>query len=163
MTSVFSPPAGTKGLILSALAFWGATLVVNGLIFSLGLNDRPMATADGVLPPGYVIGSVWSLLFAAMGVAYWRVVHRPTPVWPETSRPQGHILAFAGFCLAYPVFTLGFSIGPLVVAGNLVCIAWSSALAGYFAPKLRLVAGLIFMPAVWVMYVTYLIAVTAMV
>ncbi|MGC6472791.1 MAG: tryptophan-rich sensory protein [Parvibaculales bacterium] len=121
-----------------------------------------MATAEGVLPPGYVIGTVWSLLFAGMGAAYWCVVQRPAHVWPGSLRPQRQILGLAGFCLAYPVFTLGFSVGPLVVAGNLVCIAWSSALAGYFAPKLRLVAGLVFLPAVWVIYVTYLIAVQAM-
>jgi len=143
--------------------FWAATLVLNGLIFSLGLNDRPMATAEGVLPPGYVIGTVWSLLFAAMGAAYWRVARRPAHIWPGSVQPQLQVLAFAGFCLAYPVFTLGFSVGALVVAGNLVCIVWSSALAGSFAAQMRLAAGLIFLPAIWVMYVTYLIAVTAMV
>lgn len=161
-TSFLSPSPKLKGLVLCLAVFLGSTFVLNGLIFAFDFNDRPVAIAEGVLPAGHVIGAVWSVLFAALAFAYWLVANRPQGLWPATFTPQGHILAFTGFCLSYPVLTLGFRVGSLVVAGNLICIVWSGALAGYFAPHMRRVALLVFMPAVWVMYVTYLIAMTAM-
>ena len=150
MNFFLSPPANRNGLLVCIFSFLGFTIALNGLIFGLGFNDNPTVVGEGILPPGYVIGGVWTLLFIAMAWAYWRVASDEG----NKAGDHYHILAFAGFCLAYPLFTLGFSQPLMVILGNVICIVWSGALFGYFITRQRQAALLLLLPAIWVIYVT---------
>ncbi len=150
MNFFLSPPANRQGLLVCIFSFLALTIALNGLIFAFGFNDNPTVVGEGILPPGYVIGSVWTVLFIAMAGAYWQVASEKK----SRAGDKYHILAFVGFCLAYPIFTIGFSQPLMVILGNVICIVWSGALFGYFIIGQRFVALLLLLPAIWVMYVT---------
>ena len=107
----------------------------NGLIYGFGINqnrDKP----NPYLPPGYVIGSIWIVLFGFLGYAHYllyRVGQRSTPA----------SLAIVGlflFCMAYPLLTglrvksglllnlatlvLGFIVAMMVLAESAAVVVW---------------------------------------
>jgi benzodiazapine receptor len=104
------------GLWANLLVFVGAPLVVNGVIFGLGL-ERGGGAQTG-LPPGWVVGAIWLVLFAAMGVARWLLL-RAARTHGEQRRVEW-VSALAFLCLLYPVYTGGFSNLSDGLVGNVV-------------------------------------------
>lgn len=136
-----------RGLIANATAFVVAALVINGVIFALGWNLTPSATRPPLIPPGPVVGTVWTLLFALMGAARWAWL-RDTPgddrgwrVWTPVALAVG--------CLAYPFYTGGLANQTSAYIGTVVTLAAAIVIAGLLYRRSPLAAGLIVPTALW--------------
>jgi tryptophan-rich sensory protein len=121
-------------LTANVAVFVLVTLALNGVIFGLGW-DRASTPSPGI-PPGWIVGAIWVLLFAAMGVARWAMLRRPGRRW------IAELPTLLGFlCLIYPLYTSGLSddrvglIGNVLTAAVAVPIAlaawWRSRVAGW--------------------------------
>lgn len=77
-----------------------AALVVNGLIYGLGLNGQD-DTFDRVwfAPPGWLVGCVWMVLYAFYGVAFAKARDTSARYW---------IVGLGVWGLLYPVTSGGF-------------------------------------------------------
>lgn len=109
-----------------ALAFPITALAMNGLVYGLGWNQESRAPGnrEPLLPPGYVIAVVWIVLFALMGTVYGQL-----------RRGSGRlaVLAYAGYCLAYPLLTSGLRMGSTADLLNVGALLGALALVGYVA------------------------------
>jgi tryptophan-rich sensory protein len=86
-------------------------VALNGVIFGLGW-DKPRGPEPG-LPPGWVVGALWVLLFAAMGVARWLLL--------RVDRVRAELVSGLGFlCLLYPLYTAGLSDMRVGLWGNVI-------------------------------------------
>ena len=95
------------------------------------------------MPPGWVFGLVWPLLYALMGIALALVLAEP----PSSRRRNALILFFAQLALNFawsPIFFAGhdISLAKMVI---FVMAAIAAAAAGQFM-RLRKAAGLLLLP-----------------
>ena len=143
-----------KNWLICVTVFITVTMVINGLIALIGWEGDETRFTEGPnrLPPGWIIGLVWTILFIGMASAFW-LLASSTEI--TSRRKAGEVLAFAIFCLSYPIFTMGFSVHFLVFSGNLLCIVWSSYLTGVLRDISRPASALIMLPAIWVCYATW--------
>ena len=143
-----------KNWLICVTIFLSVTMVINGLIALIGWEGDETRFTEGLnrLPPGWIIGLVWTILFIGMASAFW-LLASSTEI--TTRRKAGEVLAFAIFCLSYPIFTMGFSVHFLVFSGNLLCIVWSSYLTGVLRDISRSASALMVLPAIWVCYATW--------
>ena len=89
-------------------------LATNGLIFALGWRQPDHDRQPAFAPPGFVIGIVWTFLFALIGLARGLAVRHGT-------RPVVRLVTILiALCLAYPFYTLGFQDRLPDVAGIVV-------------------------------------------
>lgn len=143
-----------KNWLICVTVFIAVTMLINGLIALIGWEGGETRFTKGPnrLPPGWIIGLVWSILFIGMASAFW-LLASSTEI--TSRRKAGEVLAFAIFCLSYPIFTMGFSVHFLVFSGNLLCIVWSSYLTGVLRDISRPASALMVLPAIWVCYATW--------
>ena len=101
------PEIGYAGIMITRSPFANIltpvllALATNGLIFALGWTQPDHDVQPGWAPPGYVIGIVWTVLFACMGAARWQAV---------SAQDAGGARLMTGLivlCLAYPFYTAG--------------------------------------------------------
>jgi tryptophan-rich sensory protein len=126
------------------------TLALNGVVFAIGWAGG--AHNSPLLPPGWVIGSVWVVLLALLAVAWWLLANAGVA---GARRLSPWVLALIAGCLAYPFYTLGFSNQTNALIGNLATIAGGAFLAGRVMPASRSAAGLILLTVLWVSYATF--------
>ena len=143
-----------KNWLICVTVFIAVTMVINGLFALIGWEGDETRFTEGPnrLPPGWIIGLVWTILFIGMASAFWMLASS-TEI--TSRRKAGEVLAFAIFCLSYPIFTMGFSVHFLVFFGNLFCIVWSSYLTGVLRDISRPASALMVLPAIWVCYATW--------
>ena len=143
-----------KNWLIWVTVFIAVTMVINGLIALLGWEgvETRFTERSNRLPPGWIIGLVWTILFICMASTFWLLASSKEIT---SRRKAGEVLAFAIFCLSYPIFTIGFSIHFLVFFGNLLCIVWSSYLTGVLRDISRPASALMVLPAIWVCYATW--------
>jgi benzodiazapine receptor len=146
------PPPTTGGLIATLVVAIAIVLVVNGLIFALGWAAPATAADRPLLPAGWVIGAVWTVLIAMLAAAWWRLGGANDR---EARRIARWLLAFIVFCVAYPFYTVGFSSAPMMLAANLATIALDSLLVGRIWSLSRGAALLAFPVTPWVCFATY--------
>ncbi len=111
-----------------------AVLAGNLLIAALGIGGQGGdSRASEVLPPGWVVGLVWTLLFASLGASYVALKRADG----DTMRERLGIVGLGLICMAYPVYTAGFedarasligAVATLVVVVAL--IAWVARTSG---------------------------------
>ncbi len=138
--------SNTSIAILSALA-------VNGLIAVVNPSEMARPGSVHLQPPGYVIGTVWLVLFAAMGTARWLLLTKPL----DTVRARRLIMLLLLFCLAYPVYTLGLKSEGIGLIGNLMTIALSVFVVIRVGSISRLAAGLVSLVTLWVSFASFLV------
>ena len=76
--------------------FPAAAVAMNGAIALTGWTTAPRVPPNPYIPPGWIVGSVWVVLFALLGWVYGQL---------KNVAVRAAVLAFTGFCLAYPVIT----------------------------------------------------------
>jgi len=136
------------GLTANVAVFVGTPLVVNGAIFGLGLEQSGGEQTG--LPPGWVVGTIWLVLFAGMGVARWLLLRAAKTHGDQRRAEWVSLLAF--LCLLYPVYTGGFSHLVAGLVGNVVTLVVAMPIAVYAFRRAR-VAGLCLAPlVVWLSY-----------
>ena len=142
------------GFVANLVVFMVTPLVVNGVIFGLGVQRD--GGADTGLPPGWVVGTIWLVLFAAMGVARWLLL-RAAQTQGEQRRVEW-VSALAFLCLLYPVYTRGFSDLSAGLVGNVVTWLVAVPVAVYAFRRVR-VAGWWLVPLVaWLSYAGWVTA-----
>lgn len=149
------PPRNRRGWLACVGSVIVVTLGLNGLIGIMGWRNTAAQDYQSValaLPPGGVIGAVWTLLFVGLGTAFWLLASAPSA---QTRRKSGEVLVFMAFCLAYPFLTLGFSSPALIIGGNFLCILWAAYLSGVVRDVSIPAAALLFLPSLWVCYATW--------
>ncbi len=117
-------------------------LLLNGVIFSLRW-DRS-AVPNPYLPPGWVVGTIWMLLFAAMGTARWLLLKAGAPTWPVTM--------LAVLCMLYPLYTEGLRNDRTGLAGALVTGVVALYAVGKAGPESSAAAGLLSPVVLWLGY-----------
>lgn len=119
------------------------TLLVNQKQISVTLK----CPADRMLPPGYVIGIVWIVLFGFLGLAHGLLTHRNQSL-------QSWAMALLIFvCLLYPFYTLNFE-ARYVTYANLGTFVFASLVSLAVAYGHNMVALLSTVPLLlWLAYV----------
>lgn len=139
-----------RGLWLNIAVWIGAVLVMNGLIFGFGWNTNadPAQRSTRYEVPGWIVGSVWTLLFGLMAVARWRL----NRFSDDNARWWTTVLLIN--CLLYPLYTLALRsiYGGLV--GNLLTIGLALFTIRQVWPRDRLAAGLLCTVPLWVAFAT---------
>ncbi len=143
------PPVA--GLAANLAVFVGAPLLVNGAIFGLGLEGAGEPQAG--LPPGWVVGTIWLVLFAGIAIARWLLLRAAKT--HEERRQAEWVSALALVCLLYPVYTAGFSNLVAGLVGNIVTLVAAVPVVVYAWRRNRM-AGWCLMPlVVWLAYAAW--------
>jgi tryptophan-rich sensory protein len=72
---------------------------MNGWIYSIGLNKYPKSERPNpLIPPGYVIAVIWTVLFGLMGYTHFLLKN-------ANSLASWGIVVLIVFCLLYPLIT----------------------------------------------------------
>ncbi|WP_263377307.1 tryptophan-rich sensory protein [Granulicella paludicola] len=142
-----------RGPVLSSLAgnlavFIVLPLVLNGLIFGLRW-DRDTQAAKGQMagiPPGWVVGAIWMVLFTAMGLARWLLIRRNAGRLVEGPSLLGFL------CLLYPLYTAGLQNDSVGLVGNIVTAAVALPLAVLVWRWSRAATGCLSAVCAWLVY-----------
>jgi tryptophan-rich sensory protein len=138
---------GSAGLLANTGLAVGLALLGNGIIFFFGWNgDAPGKHIPSFQPAGWVIGAVWTMLFAAMGAARWLTARARQ----ERGRDNtGLITALILACFAYPYYTLGFRSAEIGLIGSLATMLAAAIIAWRVAGQSGLAAMLVLPTALW--------------
>jgi tryptophan-rich sensory protein len=135
-------------------ALWVAVcLATNGFIFALGWNDnQTYPLSPSWKPPGWVIGLVWMVLFACMGLAHGLLLK-------QENRLHWGYAALLVACLSYPFYTGGLQNGPPAYWGTMATLAGVLALM-LATPKPQTIRWLLLPVALWLCFAAVLIHTT---
>jgi len=150
--SILDRPDRT-GLISNISIAILSALVVNGFIALVNPSEMASPGSVHLQPPGYVIGTVWLVLFAAMGAARWLLLTKPI----NTVHARRLVLSLLLFCLAYPFYTMGLKSEVIGLVGNVLTIALSFFVVIRVGRISRLAAGLVSLVSVWVTFASFLV------
>ncbi|MGA7158071.1 MAG: TspO/MBR family protein [Acidobacteriaceae bacterium] len=130
------------------LVFVGLPLVVNGVIFGLGW-ERGGGPQPG-LPPGWVVGTIWVVLFAGMGVARWLLLRAAMTRGEERRAEWVSLLGL--ICLLYPFYTAGLRDDRVGLVGNLVTLAVAVGVCRFAWRRVRVAGVWLLAVCVWLAY-----------
>lgn len=131
-----------------------ATLLLNGLIFALDLNRPGPAEHAPFAPPGEVIGAVWIVLIGLLGAARWQL---SGILSPEARKGELWTTILIAACLAYPLYTVGFSDPRAGLVGTGLTITLA-LLALFAAWRAKSSAGMLILPTVlWTLYAFFIV------
>lgn len=142
--------AHRRGLLFQIVVTLLVVCAVNALIFavnrpSMGAQDTPL------LPPGYVIGAVWTGLFVCMAIARWILLGPKSRSWSLIDPIS--ILAISS--IIYPFYTGFLNNLYLGITGNIVTFGISVWAVWQVASRSRLAAALILPVSIWLAYATF--------
>ena len=132
--------------------FVGGCLVVNALIFGFGYGTSTFASRSSD-PPGWLVGAVWTLLFALFGVAHWLLRGEE----PQFVRGRIGVELLAVVCLLYPLYTMGLSNRDAGLIGNLITALLTAGLAWWLWPLNRQAALLVLPVVPWLAFASWTI------
>lgn len=146
----------TRQIMMRALGFVAVALALNGLIFGLGWNATGVTRQVSLpwfAPPGWVIGLIWTLLFAGMGAADALLSARVPGA--GRSRLLARVLAFD--CLAYPFYALATDNVWAGLAGNIGTAVLAAVAAVSASWHDRRAAVALALVALWATYATSIV------
>jgi tryptophan-rich sensory protein len=126
-------------------------LIMNGIIFSLHWSTATAPHPNPMLPPGWAVGSIWMLLFLAMGLARWlaRLISAPSARWID---------ALAILCLLYPLYTAGLSNDTVGLIGALHTAGFAAFILTRLQRVSKLAALLTSLVLLWLLYASTALA-----
>ena len=77
-----------------------AAIMMNGIVYSFGLNKQSMKT-NPLIPPGYIIGPVWFIILGLLGYVHY-LIYKLNNKITFTSL---FIIFIVLFCISYPIIT----------------------------------------------------------
>lgn len=137
-----------RGLGANLILFVGACLLANGLLFGLGFTGGASPRGSSLIPPDWIVGCVWVVLFCAMAIAQWRL----NAGQAELGKFRFLIPALALLCLAYPAYTSGLKSPAVGLIGNFVTVLAAIAVTFLVQRLSSVSAALISLVALWVGY-----------
>ena len=146
MTTQFSAVRSLPG---NLAAFVLPTLLLNGIIFGLGWDAH--TAPSPYLPPGWLVGTIWLLLFTAMGTARWLLLR-------ADGKRSGLVVLLALLCLIYPLYTVGLRSESIGLAGCIVTAAVAIWVAVRVLRESRAAAGLTALVVAWLLFATVALA-----
>lgn len=128
----------------------GAFVAILAICLSFGWVVEP--SEDDGAPSGVLISVVWTVLIAGLACARWLLLR----VNPDADTLAACIVCIGIAMLVYPFFSFGLENTVLGLAGNFF-IAGALILTGLRAARLSgLATAFLFMPLLWLGYVSYL-------
>lgn len=151
MIRTFDQP-NNWSLVYNLLLIVGSVLVMNAFIFGFGWDaTTDYAPRVSFAPPDYVVGIVWTILFALLAISRWLLNYSREP---NAARAKMSVTVLIVSCLIYPLYSL--AIGSVI--GGLLGNIWTIALAAYVVAVVRRVsknAALLISPVIlWVAFAT---------
>jgi tryptophan-rich sensory protein len=139
------------------VAVAGVAVLLNGALALFG--DESLGVDSQILPryvpPGWLVGSVWVVLFAMLGLARWRLRRSGSQAGLQGAR---WTLAFVVVCALYPLYTLGLRSLAAGFVGNLGTAVFAVALSLRVKRVDNLSAGIFALVVGWLCYATLAIA-----
>lgn len=130
--------------------FVGGCLIANALIFGFGSSTSTARPGD---PPGWLVGTAWTLWFALFGVAHWLLSGEGS----QFARARTGIEILAVLCLLYPIYTMGLSNRVIGLAGNVVTALVTAGLVWWLWPLNRQAALLVSPVVPWLVFASWTI------
>ncbi|GEO00272.1 hypothetical protein NSE01_21040 [Novosphingobium sediminis] len=93
------------------------TIAVNGFLFASGLA-RPSGGQMPMIPPGAVVGLIWTVLLGLMGAARWSYVRGSGDIGWRSWTPY----MLGALCIAYPFYTSGLQRNGAAFWGTVVTL-----------------------------------------
>jgi translocator protein len=128
-------------------------LAINAVIFGSGWDASDTDAQIWFAPPGYVVGTVWVILFGLIGAARYLL-----NASGETARStKNWLVILLLFCLAYPIYTIGFNSELIGFLGNLATIALTVFVLTRTLKFSKLAAFLLVPIILWVSFATLIV------
>ena len=142
------------GLVANVAVSLFVVLVTNGLIFGLGWDTSSPKTAPSLYdPPGWFIGVVWTVLFALMGAARWRILKSGGKNAAFHARL---VVGLIVFCLIYPFYTLGLRSILIGLIGNVATAIFAAWIIAQIKTSSRTAAVFVSPVVAWLSFATFL-------
>lgn len=137
-----------SGLAISAALAFAAALIVNGVIYAAGWNaEDPGYAAVSFNPPGWLIATIWLVIFPMWGAARWYAYQTGL----AGRRASYWVLALIVWSLAYPFITSGENTA--VSAGaNVISLGFALAAAAKARPVSKRAFWLIAPSIAWITF-----------
>ncbi len=119
------------------------------------INPSEMGTSSEryrLEPPGWVIGLVWTFLFAGLGAARWLVIENSDRPIKDTN----WVFSLLLFCAAYPLYTLGLRSVVMGLIGNAATCVIALWVASQIRRRSLTATFLVSTVAVWVTFASFL-------
>ena len=102
LRTAFLRAEGRGALFANVAVLLAATIAINGFLFAIGWA-RASGRQMPMIPPGAVVGLIWTVLLGLMGAARWVYVRGSGDSGWRSWTP----FALAALCIAYPFYTGG--------------------------------------------------------
>jgi tryptophan-rich sensory protein len=127
--------------------FVGLTILINIGLFSFRVYDP---VKYDMLPPGYVIGTIWILLIGGMAYSQFLVLQKTTNPYIQWLIPMLFV-----YCILYPFYTTQFKNKKVSQYANLGSIGLSLGVVIAIYPVSTLASSIIALTTVWSSYATW--------
>lgn len=132
--------------------FVGITIIVNAYLFSSKNSYVSNSIRYRLLPPSYIIASVWTILIGLMAYSQWLVytiLKGRKDNWKLYLIPVLFI-----YCVLYPFYTMGFRNKKIVDFANVLTIILSGFIAWSIYDITQIGSYMILLTTLWSAYAT---------
>lgn len=135
--------------------FIGITIIVNAYLFSSKNSYVSNSIRYRLLPPSYIIATVWTILIGLMAYSQWLVYNQ---IKGRTGRKGSWKLYLIPvlfiYCVLYPFYTMGFRNKKIVDFANVLTIILSGFIAWSIYDITQIGSYMIFLTTIWSTYAT---------
>jgi tryptophan-rich sensory protein len=110
--------SGRGALFANVAVLIIATIGINGFLFAIGWA-RASGRQMPMIPPGAVVGLIWTMLLGLMGAARWVYVKQSGDNGWRSWTPY----MLAALCIAYPFYTSGLQRNAAAFWGTVLTLA----------------------------------------
>lgn len=149
---ILKNPSSKKEFFVFLLITTAIVTLLNGAIFYFDIGKAhsiPHKPAP-LLPPSWVIGSVWLFLINAMALSYWLLSEKKAK-----KSLLDAIFSLFLVCILYPIYTFGLSKGYAAIIGSITTIILSSMISIKAYKLSKIAALLICLTAIWTTFALF--------
>ena len=138
--------------------FIGITIIVNVYLFSSKKSYVSNSIRYRLLPPSYIIATVWTILIGLMAYSQWLVYNQIKDGRDKKGRKGNWKLYLIPvlfiYCVLYPFYTMGFRNKKIIDFANVLTIILSGFIAWSIYDITHLGSYMIFLTTIWSTYAT---------
>ncbi len=117
LSSAFLKAEGRGALAMNVAVLITITVAINGFLFGIGWA-KPSGAQMPMIPPGAVVGLIWTALLGLMGAARWSYVRGSGDTGWRSWTPY----MLGALCIAYPFYTSGLQRNGAAFWGTVVTL-----------------------------------------